>query len=254
MHKYFAKTLFLGKQVVFLPTCHSTNDIAAQMARQNLLQEGAFVYTHHQTAGRGQRGNQWEASAGQNITGSLFLKPHFLPVAEQFRLTQIISCGIAQLLRQKYDLPAEIKWPNDIYVHGRKICGILIENTLKKQNLENAIVGIGLNVNQESFSNAGATSIRLMTKNTQQIEDVIENLLLSMELLYMKAKKGNWDLILSYYLDNLMWRNERHLFYNVAEEKDFEGVITGVAKTGHLQIETENQGKEFAFKEIQFLE
>ena len=88
MYKILANTLFLGKDIHFLPDCHSTNDMALQALRQNQAAEGSIFITNHQTRGKGQRGNSWETKPGENLTFSLVLQPRFLDLSEQL-FTQI---------------------------------------------------------------------------------------------------------------------------------------------------------------------
>ncbi len=94
MYKILANTLFLGKDIHFLPDCHSTNDITLQAIRQKEVQEGSIFITNHQTRGKGQRGNTWETKPGENLTFSLVLQPRFLDLSEQFLLNIAISNAI----------------------------------------------------------------------------------------------------------------------------------------------------------------
>ena len=98
MNKIQPKTLFIGKNTIYLPSCHSTNDIAAEMIQSGSVFDGTTVITSNQTAGRGQRGNAWEALAGQNITISIILKPNFLSANEQFKLNIAVSLGIREFI------------------------------------------------------------------------------------------------------------------------------------------------------------
>ena len=113
--------------VHYLPSCHSTNEVAAQV----LGNEGTIIITDEQTNGKGQRGNTWESEPFKNLTFSLVLKPSFIPVQYQFRITKIISVAIAQVLQSKLSKAVKIKWPNDIFVGDDKIGGVLIQNTVK---------------------------------------------------------------------------------------------------------------------------
>src|SRR5690606_2664881 len=94
LHKYFANTVFMGKQILSLPSCHSTNDIIAKLVPEKSLFEGAVVVTDHQTAGKGQRGNSWEAEPGKNLTFSVLLHPSFLSIDDQFYLYIVTALGI----------------------------------------------------------------------------------------------------------------------------------------------------------------
>ena len=112
-----------------------------------------------QTSGRGQRGNVWLSEPGQNLTFSIVLKFTANVMAgelepmhayDQFVLSEIAALSVVDMLAE-HDIQAKIKWPNDIYVGDRKICGMLIENSLRGEWLQHSIIGIGLNVNQRNF-------------------------------------------------------------------------------------------------------
>jgi BirA family biotin operon repressor/biotin-[acetyl-CoA-carboxylase] ligase len=120
-----------------------------------------------QTAGRGQRGNGWSSRRGENLIFSIVLKNPEVPAREQFVINEITSLSVADFLAM-HGISARIKWPNDIYVGKRKICGILIENSLKGMEIDWSIIGIGLNVNQTSFPEdlPNPTSMRLCTGNS----------------------------------------------------------------------------------------
>ena len=104
-----------------------------------------------QTDGRGQRGNTWTSNAGENLMFSIVLKSPFLMAEDHFALNEIAALSVADFL-STYGIKAEIKWPNDIYVGEKKICGILIENSFRGKTISTSIIGIGLNINQRNFN------------------------------------------------------------------------------------------------------
>jgi len=160
LYKIYPKTLFIGQIIQYLPSCQSTNDEASALIAQSNPNEGFLIVTDNQMAGRGQRGNQWEAKSGQNLTFSLILKPSFLNATEQFWLNMAISLGIYDTLLPLVGDRLRIKWPNDIYVDTQKLGGILIENTLHGYSIAWSVVGIGLNINQTEFTYPTATSLQ----------------------------------------------------------------------------------------------
>ena len=146
-----------------------------------------------QTAGIGQRGNHWEAAPGQNLTFSLVLHPTFLPANRQFRLTQALSLALCDLLSAtSYPLPAKIKWPNDIYVGGQKICGTLVSTRLMGNSIASAVCGIGLNVNQTTFPDwvPNPTSLALLMEKEFDLEPLLRRLLGCIERRYDDLKSG----------------------------------------------------------------
>ena len=130
-------------------TLDSTNTQASREISQ--APDGTVWIADFQTAGRGQRGNRWESAKCENLTFSILFKPTFLSPAQQFSISEVAAIGVCRYLRSK-GLPAQIKWPNDIYVGNKKICGMLIEHSISGAKLAGSIVGIGLNLNQKEFS------------------------------------------------------------------------------------------------------
>jgi len=249
LYKSLAKTLFVGKTVIFLPTCHSTNEEAVTYANQNRFADGSLVITNEQTAGKGQRGNTWEAAAGANLTFSIILRPTFVPIVRQFDLNVCVSLGILDFL-QKSDVGFQVKWPNDIYYHDKKICGILIQNFLKQNRIEKSVVGIGLNINQTDFNISTATSLSSITDKKYDLPEVLDQLCSCIESRYLALKAKGSEQLREAYLNNLYWFGEDHIFQN---GKPFSGRIVGISSEGKLEIETKSGLKEFGMKEVEFL-
>jgi BirA family biotin operon repressor/biotin-[acetyl-CoA-carboxylase] ligase len=241
----------VGKNVVFVPECHSTNTLATQLSQNPSASEGTVVITHNQTAGRGQRGNVWFAEPGQNLTLSILLKPGFLLIKEQFFLNIITSLAVRDLLSDYIQSDIYIKWPNDILVHQKKICGILIENQLKGQVIETAVVGIGLNINQRDFEVPTATSLAREANRPFELQIIFENLLSCVEARYLQLKQKNYAALRNAYLQHVYQRGERHQ-YEAASQK-FEGEIIGIGEDGKLAVNTDGQIKYFDIKEIRYL-
>lgn len=255
MHKILTKTLFLGKNVIYLPTCHSTNDVAMQLAAETRVVEGTLVVTDNQTKGKGQRGNIWISEPGANLTFSLLLTPRFLTVDRQFLLNMALSLAISDLvlntLPYSEDSGVFVKWPNDIYVHNNKTAGVLIENTLKKSNLEICVAGIGMNVNQTGFEFSGPTSLAVQTGRQHNLTKMLEDLVGCIEKRYLQLRNGEYATLECEYLDRMYWKDELRLFQS---EYLFEGRIRGVDKTGHLLIETQKGLESFGVKDVKFIE
>ncbi|WP_017733335.1 biotin--[acetyl-CoA-carboxylase] ligase [Nafulsella turpanensis] len=252
MNKIFAQTLFLGKNLIDLPECHSTNTIAAELLSRQSVAEGSVVTTDHQTAGRGQRGNSWEAAAGKNLTFSIILKPSFLHVQEQFSLNIITSLAIYDLLTELLPPGLSIKWPNDIYYYQQKLGGILIENTLKNTSLEWSVLGIGLNVNQTRFKDGKASSMAIIAGKDFARAAVLERLLLKLESRYLQLKAGGVAALRKEYLSRLYWLGEVHTFRSAGE--DFNGKIIGIDKVGRLAVcLPDDEIRYFWIKEIEFI-
>jgi len=251
VYKIPARTLFAGKNLVYVPQCHSTNTLAAELGQKVETPEGTVVITDHQTAGRGQRGNTWEAQPGKNLTFSLILKPDFLAAKDQFQLNEAISVGIARYIASFLAYKIAIKWPNDILVQDKKVCGILIENHLNSENIGCSIVGIGLNINQQSFTDPSAESIGMITGKEYLLGDEFGVLLHSLELCYLELKKGKQPELENKYLELLYRKGEIHRFASNTDV--FEGTIVGVNEEGKLRINVGGVERVFGAKEVAFL-
>jgi len=251
------KTLFIGQNAVHLTAVDSTNSYASEMLRQNRPVEGTIIYTFEQTAGRGQRGNDWYGEPSKNVAFSLILYPTFLKADEQFLLTKMVSLAVADLMAEILKNPiftVRIKWPNDIYVHDHKIAGILIENTISDQSIVSTVIGIGLNINQLAFpGNTGnPTSVKLLTGEENDLNLIIERLCEFLEARYLQLKSGRRDQIDYAYLQNLYRLDEWKKY--TSGNGEFEGMIRSVSPSGKLQIELHNaEIKEFDLKEIGFV-
>lgn len=153
------------------------------------LSEGAVVDTDFQSKGRGQQGNQWESAPQQNLTFSLLLRPSFLAPDQLYCLSMVAALAIKQVLETFIpNTHILVKWPNDVYVQGKKIAGTLIETSLRGDMIEHAIVGIGLNVNQLHFKHPTATSMALIGNQSFDKELVLQSLFRSLEEFYALLK------------------------------------------------------------------
>lgn len=235
---------------MYLPTCHSTNDIARQIIDKNKAREGTIVITDQQLAGKGQRGNSWEAEPGENLTFSLIYCPDFLSPEENFRLTIITSLALVETLG-KFGIKVKIKWPNDIYAGNKKVAGILIENVIEFRKINFSIIGIGLNVNQQHFNVSDAISMKNITNKDYILQDVLEEFCINHERLYMQLKSGRHYTLKSIYLNHLLGMNEE-LNFLIDGEKVI-GIIRGVDDMGRLKVEIAGTSKHFSLKEIKFL-
>ncbi len=144
-------------------TIISTNDFLKSYAKKNKLPDFFYVRTNQQTKGKGQRSNIWKSECCKNILISYYVR-YKLPAKKNFLLNQIVSVSLIDFL-QKFNIPdLKIKYPNDILSGYYKIAGILIENTVYKNQIHESIIGIGMNVNQENFKDLPfATSMKLIT-------------------------------------------------------------------------------------------
>lgn len=249
MYKSLAKTLFVGKKVIYLPSCHSTNDVASERIANDQWSAGDIIITSNQTAGKGQRGNLWQSNPDENLTFSILLRPQFLRAHDQFNLNIAISLGIVEYLNS-LRAGFMVKWPNDIYFNEQKLCGILIQNNLKGKFLESSIVGIGLNINQREFENPKATSLALILNRPLSLIDTFDGICSFIEGKYLQLKSDQISVLKEQYLNRLLGFKKKRKFEN---DRVFEGIIKDTTASGKLIIETGLGLEEFDLKEIKFL-
>lgn len=239
--------------IIYIPETSSTNTYLKEMICNQEVEEGTIIATHHQLAGRGQKGSSWEAEKGKNLTFSLLLKPDFVPIMEQFIISQMVSLAIHDVLSQ-YTSDVAIKWPNDIYWREKKICGILIENILGEEKIDNCIVGIGLNVNQEEFLSSAPNPISLkqITNQDYDLETMLTFIQLKMLRCYKALSDGRGEEIVKGYKSYLYRKDGYHLYAD--GEQNIEARIADIQSTGYLVLETlEGEIRTFAFKEVKYV-
>ena len=224
------------------------------------------VWTTWQTAGRGQAGNSWESEQGKNVLMSLRLRQPQVSVAQQFRLTMAVSMAIQQVVAHR--LPQHtvtVKWPNDIYVDDKKICGVLIETTIADGQLSEAIVGIGLNVNQTIWNNGAPNpvSIKSLTQSDSDLTAIYNELC---EALHHSLSWLTQPEVLKQNYLSKLYRYEQKALYAPREvnltpsrilqstpENAFEATIVDVTEQGELVLQTINGKQTYHFKQIQFV-
>ena len=243
----------IGKVLFEYDNLSSTNELALEIAAQGDISEGAVVQTHHQTQGRGQMGTRWLSQPMMNITLSVILRPVFLELKDQFYLNKAVGLAVADAVAQFVDSPVAIKWPNDVYIDNQKTAGILIQNSVQHQQIAYSIVGIGLNVNQMEFDPnlPNPTSLRLKAGKQFSVENVRNQLFLSLDQTYASIKK-NLHAVDEDFKRMLYAHNQLRKFVT-GDGSTFRGSIVDVAKDGRLMVELENgEINRFTLKEIAF--
>ena len=259
MNNYQASTSFVGKKNKYLDICLSTNSLAFEEAISKELPDGFAWIAGHQTAGRGQRGNTWNTEPHQNLTFSILLKPTPSLFEKQFYLSKAIANGILAGLEnwsratQGENFNFEIKWPNDIYLDGVKMGGILIENNFQSGKWAFAVVGIGLNINQTNFENIRGTSLRsyLDLTNPISLNEIYGYICEGIEQSYVLFQNQSFEKIDEIYHERLFRRSQWAIYEDQKER--FEGKILGVNEQGLLEIEKEFTVESYDLKEISFI-
>ena len=151
----------IGLPFIELATVDSTNNYAMGLAHAGMAQHGTAVFAHEQVRGKGQRNKTWVSGKGQNISLSIILNPELLSISPLFLLSMATAIAVKHLLDHFTNDEMRIKWPNDLYWRDRKAAGILIENLWQGGRWKNAIVGIGININQDDFAELQSRAVSL---------------------------------------------------------------------------------------------
>ena len=234
----------------WLDTIDSTNSEALRRLPQ--LPSGTVLAAYDQTAGRGQRGNTWFTEPGRNLTFSIILKDLPLSALEAIRLNFLASVALVDFLDAK-GVRADIKWPNDIYVSGKKISGMLIENTLGADGrVAASVIGIGLNINQKEFPQlALATSLACCTGREYPLEESLEEFLALFENLLPQLSSEE---LMGRYASRLFRRGVSARYHDLLSGEEYEGVIEGVEADGRLCIrDLGGRTRLYRFKEVSYL-
>lgn len=243
-------TQLVGISFIQLPETDSTNLVLKNKLNQENVPEGLVVATEYQTLGRGQFGNSWESERALNLLFSTVFYPKFLPLSESYRLTMSVCLGICDFL-QELNFQAQIKWPNDILLEGKKVSGTLLESSLNSKSFEHIMVGIGLNVNQSSFIDKSAISLRQITKQEFVLKDLYVSLFAHLSERYLELKGGNQALQQRVFNQKLYGQQQRvPIIWKEAEHWVY---CRGVDPQGNLLVEfNDGSFQLFRHKEISF--
>ena len=248
-------TLFVGQNLIKLSEVDSTNNFLKELvSKSEPLPEGTVIMADNQYAGRGQQQNIWHTEPGKNLTFSVYLKPSFLNIPQQFLLNMAISIAVNEALTKLLGSGVSIKWPNDIYYKDLKLGGILIENMIAGSRFKSVIIGIGLNVNQQHFEphlSGKATSVYQILHKDVSLKMLLTDICSHIESNYLKLKAADYLYLRNAYHNRLYRFHEQHKYRHNGEV--FFASIQGVRDTGMLVLLEGETEKEYNFKEIEFL-
>lgn len=245
--------------LIQLEQTDSTNRYLTSLCdeRHDNVEPFTTVMADYQSAGKGQRGNSWESEAGANLTFSFVLYPSFLSAKKQFVISQIVSLGIVNVLRKYVDEGTSVKWPNDIYYHDKKICGMLVEVYLEGMNLGRCVCGIGLNVNQEVFLSNAPNPVSLCKIIGRKVDrmTLLYGVMEEIQGLYSKLKEDNEAVgkeLSKYYFQHLYRKEGYHRYKD--KNGEFMAKLIQVEPDGRLLLEDDDQNqRSYLFKEIQYI-
>ena len=261
-------TQFVGKIWFHFSELPSTNGYAANYLTEKtqegayLATEGVLFTTFNQTAGRGQRTNNWHSEADKNLAYTVILHPRFLLATQQFCMNTAVALAVYDTLANVLEAQnkaeiindLKIKWPNDIFIGDKKIVGMLIQNTLQGATINASAVGIGINANQKKFlqlPNAG--SLCNFTKTYIDLYDLIQKLSVNIEKRFLELKSGGQTIQSELYKSHLFRINAPALYRRVSDDFVFEGVIRDITASGCLVVEDKLGRQVFNLHEIKFV-
>ena len=225
------ETRLIGRNLLYYPSVTSTNDVARQQARQ-AAPEGTVIIADEQTAGKGRLKRAW-LTPGGNIALSVILYPKTVMLPS---LIMLASLAVVHSIGSAVGLTAGIKWPNDILIGGKKVCGILIENDLQGNRVNHSIIGIGINTNLDT---AGISEIQYpatslsaeLGKNVSRSE-IIRRLLVELDRMYLAVSEGGS--VFEEWRDSLLTLGQQVRIRS--GDTVFEGIAESVAGDGSLLI------------------
>ncbi|MDE6562338.1 MAG: biotin--[acetyl-CoA-carboxylase] ligase [Muribaculaceae bacterium] len=241
-------------KIIHLEDVDSTN--AYIMRNVGELEAPVMVAAYRQTAGQGQRGNSWEAEPGKNLTFSIFYRPVALPPMAQFSMSEAVALAVVDFLGA-HGVEAKVKWPNDIYVGDKKICGILIRHSVMGGVVSYSVIGVGIDVNQTLFlSDApNPVSMKQITGETydlqmleKEIADIVERRLEGVNDPDIRIK------LHEEFMKNL-WRGDgkEYPFADTATGETFMAHIESIASHGPITLRLlDGSERTYAFKEVSF--
>ena len=235
-----------------LDSVDSTNNYAMGIVHAGLAKHGMAWFAHEQTKGKGQRGKSWQSGKGENIALSLVLVPIGLKAIEVFKISVIVSLACTHFINRLAGSEVFIKWPNDIYWRDRKAGGILIENVMQGDTWKYAVVGIGINVNQTSFSGSlnNPVSLKEITGKSFDIEALAKRLYKAVLLAVNEMDSKSFSTFLAEY-NHYLYRLKSIVKLRETNEV-FECIIEGVNERGKL-LTSGSTNREFEFGQVEWI-
>ncbi len=222
----------------------STNDVARELAEAG-AEEGTTVVAAEQTAGRGRYARRWHSPKGEGLYHSIILRPS-APPSRAPLLGLIAAVALAETLREDYGVVADIKWPNDVMIGGRKVAGILMELETEDDRVKYVVLGVGVNINQASFPEEiadVATSLRRETGMIYDVERFRHRLFVRLQRWYEAWRAEGEAHVLERYEQLSSYVRGQQVSV-LCGERRVRGRSRGLAPTGALLVETEDGRQE----------
>lgn len=258
---YFCRMIALHLPPLWQHLAYQSVPSTMQCCNFQRVEPGHFllVTAEEQTAGRGQRGTVWESAAGENLTFSMAWRDVGVAARDQFLLSEILALAVAetvagQLQRAGCGAEVSVKWPNDVYVGDRKICGMLIEHSIVGGRIDGSMAGIGINVNQNAFVGdaPNPVSLRQLTGKLHGRAEVLEEFVVHFARGVAMLQQQRYAEVEAAFAARLYRRSGWHLFRDAGGM--FRGRFVGIARNGLLTLQkTTGQLCTYAFKEVAFV-
>ncbi len=238
------RTKELGKNIEYYNRLDSTNTEAWELVEED-KNHGTIVITENQTNGKGQKNKTWGMVPGKSLVFSLILTKNY-PIDHSGLICLSVSLALIESLNKR-GLDAQLKWPNDLLIDGKKIGGILCETKIEKNDIKNMVIGVGVNVNEsiaehDESIQKNLTTMFEVSKHPHQRELIVAEFINSFELMLNKLSTEP-NQIIEEWIDKCMHLNEKILF--LQNEKILEGVFCGLDNNGFAKIEIDNKVKSY---------
>ena len=251
-NKQIASQSPIGHLFTELQTVNSTNSYAMHLVQAKMAVHGEAFFAHHQTAGKGRQGKVWQAEANSNIILSVIIDASILQMHQQFYLSAMVALAVNDFIKKYAGAKTKIKWPNDIYYNDSKAAGILIENKVKGNKWQWAVVGIGVNINQLQFSDdlQNAISLAQITSQQYNVVELAKELCQCFQERYLQLKQLEFKKIMADYNHSLYKKNK--LVKLKKANVVFACTINKVEDNGNLLVTGGLQDR-FEFGEVSFV-
>ncbi len=240
---YCLDTRIIGRKIYYFKSIDSTNNYAKKVAQEGCV-DGTVIVADAQTSGRGRMGRSWDSKEGCGIWMSVVLRPSISPQDVQI-ITLAASIAVVEALKHVTGIDAGIKWPNDVIIGGKKVCGILTEMSTEMDRVNYVVLGIGLNISQKNDDfpkelRSRAISLKAyMEENNMSVpsirrSDIIKHILLELEKHYDSMTSGNTEEIIKMWRENSVTLGRKvKIIYKNAE---YEGIARDVTDEGKLVV------------------
>ena len=231
------QTDWVGQEVLYYTSIDSTNSEVKRIAATGAA-HGMLVIADEQTGGKGRLGRSWSTPIGTAVAMSLLLRPEIKPQKAQM-LTLVMGLAVTTACKELTGLPVEIKWPNDVTIHGKKLCGILTEMSAEIDKIHYVVIGVGINVDMREFPAeiaTTATSLALETEVVPLREELISCCLKKFEYYYEQFLKTEDMALLRPIYQGLLANLNREVRV-LEKDNEYTGIATGINDKGELLVE-----------------